>query len=404
MNFDLHLHFSLKPANSKRREGDEIPDRDHWTRRFLTPDNFNQPEIIERQYAKVVFGSQSHGQSLKDGDCRIICNSLYPIERGFIKTTFSKFVASLTGVDESILFDLDKMRLSYFQALTNEYENLLSAHRKKRFSDDGGHIVLVNSFGEILKELGKSNDSILVLNSVEGAHAFFEYSEAQRITFSEVFKAEKQLITGRKPRPNTKALEKLIDGMERNIDRVKTEWKYPPFFVTFAHHYYNHLCGHSKSLSPEIVFQQQTNIWVQDGSKIIDRTPDYVGFRPWGSKILFQLLSRKSTNGDPVRRILIDTKHMSIRARGQFLHTVKDRLQMFDDRIPIIQSHTTVNGRPSVVDTYERSGTAEDEVRTISKERSKRDDVSVLDQDPYYFDNGDLNLFDDEIRALKYLK
>jgi len=84
--------------------------------------------------------------------------------------------------------------------------------------------------------------------------------------------------------------------------KILKQWQHVPYFVTVAHHFYNHLCGHAKSLY-DIVGS------VSDQSEGMG-----TGFTELGKKVLREVLS--STNG---KRIYIDIKHMSASQKRRWM-------------------------------------------------------------------------------------
>jgi microsomal dipeptidase-like Zn-dependent dipeptidase len=113
-----------------------------------------------------------------------------------------------------------------------------------------------------------------------------------------------------------------------NLCAVK-HWKYPPFSITFCHHFFNQLCGHAQSLFQ--IVGQETN--QHPG---MDTT-----FTPLGLKILHQLLD--NTNG---KRIYPDIKHMSAQGRKDYLNILAT--EFAEDPIPVIVSHGAANGLRSM--------------------------------------------------------
>jgi microsomal dipeptidase-like Zn-dependent dipeptidase len=109
-----------------------------------------------------------------------------------------------------------------------------------------------------------------------------------------------------------------------NLAKIKS-WDFRPFFVTVAHHFWNNLCGHAKSLAGFVA--QET-----DQSEGIN-----TGFTDLGWKVVDALLD--NTNG---RRILIDIKHMSALSRRQYLQRLSTNYA--GQQIPIIMSHAAANG------------------------------------------------------------
>lgn len=108
------------------------------------------------------------------------------------------------------------------------------------------------------------------------------------------------------------------------------------FFITFAHHFDNGLCGHARSM-PVIL---RTLGLVKQESRINE------GFTDLGRKALLFLLGIKQEQGewipdpDAGRRILIDVKHMSAASRIEYYAIVRAWNEAHpDEKIPIIASH-----------------------------------------------------------------
>ena len=84
----------------------------------------------------------------------------------------------------------------------------------------------------------------------------------------------------------------------------------PVFFISFAHHFYNHLCGHAHSIpdAGNLLLSQEEGM--------------NSGFTEKGKAIIRYLLSLSDDNAkneqEYGKRILIDTKHMSAAARKYY--------------------------------------------------------------------------------------
>ena len=109
-----------------------------------------------------------------------------------------------------------------------------------------------------------------------------------------------------------------------NIDKVK-KWDKKLFFMGLTHHFYNEICGHAKSLTSLSKISA-------DQSEGLD-----TGFTDLGKKVLKKLLD--NSNG---KRILIDVKHMSVKARNEYYGILKN--EYAHENIPLIVSHGAVNG------------------------------------------------------------
>ena len=173
----------------------------------------------------------------------------------------------------------------------------------------------------------QDDKTICGLITVEGAHSFGHY------LFDSTFKKEYEEL-------GSEEKEILRNSMIRNITEVKTEndGKHAPFFVTFCHHFNNHLAGHARSFSDKSKLFLGLN---KPGMRhLFNQEPGRNrGFTTLGTEVLELLLDRSKG-----RRILVDTKHMSITTRQEFYRFVRKKREEENDSIPIINSHAAING------------------------------------------------------------
>jgi len=257
--------------------------------------------------------SQSNFYNCIAGNARVIFDSLYPVERSFIN--FRKFpelligkkaVETLTVTASGVSveqFRNYKKGHDYFKELNEQYNFLVN---NQGASPCGKYNYKIPANYIELEESLKSDDSTInVIVTIEGAHVLGCGTE----------------ITEKIP------VEDLKQILKNNIDTVK-KWKHPPFFITFAHHFWNQLCGHATTLTIATKFT-------------CNQTPGLnTGFSELGLFVLEELLSTK--NG---KRILIDTRHMSAKSRIYYLNFVSNHNKNNpNDLIPLISSHSAVNG------------------------------------------------------------
>ncbi|HLF63769.1 MAG TPA: hypothetical protein VI603_08450 [Saprospiraceae bacterium] len=389
--FDFHVHFSFKPANSANFTSGTEPDPDHWRER-LGMDHFSLASLGEKT---VIKSSQINGNACTLGLHRVLCNGLYPLERGFIRNSIINSISTLTGFSLKSLRDLESCRSSYFAALEQEYHNLLAHQNDPTFSKHGNVYMLVNSFQEIMQNINTDTNILNILNSVEGGHAFAgDIRDANGIVV-DIMAAEKRHI---KSLFNGGAgdidFKQYITLLAQNIDHVKSQWAHIPFFVGLSHHYYNHLAGHSPSLTTVVntaLSQYGSTVDQNDTTKTIDVF--WLGIHPWGQGILNKLLSRITANGSPTRRVLIDIKHMSPQARLDY-YGILDRMIQNNpgERVPIIVSHTAVSGRRDT-----RRSIDNDYVMFDDEKDNCRFFYSGFGETLTHRFEGIINLFDDEI-------
>lgn len=138
--------------------------------------------------------------------------------------------------------------------------------------------------------------------------------------------------------------------------RMLKKHPHRPWFVNFAHHFYNELCGHAPSLRGKM-------------SKRCNQSHGMnIGFTELGKEVLDILLD--DTEGD---RILIDMKHLSVKGRTELVELRRKKYK----NLPLIISHGACNGLPNAQTSF-------------SKYPELGNDMS----------RGDINFYDDEIVEL----
>lgn len=387
MIFDFHAHLTFKPFNSRSiyHQGKKLPDTELWKERFRpTKSILKLPMNLEKE---VNYTSQIHLNALAKSDIRCMCVSLYPLERVFtatlknhrhtifgeifskaddllffvdlekhFKDKFYKAVGTLAGYDYQVVRKIHDGPYHYYNQMMAEYKFLVD-HQNKKPAHGKLKYEIANNYTEYHRIV--SENKLAVIISAEGMNCFMDES----------IRFDHHLNNERKGQ-----IKEIDDIYTRHVKDFKSQ-KHPPFFVTFAHHQYNFLCGHSPSFVgiAEVAFDQGGSTVDAAGKK----THFYdVGIHPVGQKIVKQLLDRQDG-----RRVLIDTKHMSPAARVDFHDFVKQQ-RSAGDKIPIIQSHTAVSGRPSM--------------RGISH-AAKNLELPTSKARKSVFSSGAINLFDDEI-------
>jgi microsomal dipeptidase-like Zn-dependent dipeptidase len=257
--------------------------------------------------------SQSNFYNCINGKTRVVFDSLYPMERGFIN--FNKIPELLMGEKaiETLAVTASGVSIEQFKNYKKSHDYFTELNEQYHFLIDNQgpspcgkyNYKIVNNYSELEESLKKSETTVNVIVTIEGAH-----------------------VLGCGTKTSEKIpLEELKQILKNNINTIK-QWKHPPFFITFAHHFWNQLCGHATTLpAPTNIACNQT--------KGLD-----TAFTELGSFVLEQLLSTK--NG---KRILIDTRHMSVESRRHYINYVSNFNKLNPDaRIPLISSHSAVNG------------------------------------------------------------
>lgn len=229
----------------------------------------------------------------------------------------------------------------YFNDLKAEYELLANKSYWKCPGRPGvparAEAQVVGNFGELKPLLDKPNITAAIV-TVEGGHSLgcgslkwlekIEDSDLDAVHWKmdDLLLDEDSFITPTAgcrmvTRFQKTNVRELVLQLLKHIQEIKG-WgpggKFAPFFLTFSHHFWNQLCGHAISLP-----------WVFNQKRGIE-----VPITEVGKVVLSALLSKK--NG---RRVLIDTKHMSLAGKHWYYGRIKGR------NIPIISSHAAYNGK-----------------------------------------------------------
>lgn len=343
---DIHVHPGLKPYGKsfsvQRGTNSPDPTKEHSIWRKDHPNDLER--LLERSLGLVKF-TQSDFQSLTSGHVHCICASLYSIEQGLVKLktgsgwltdTLTNFISGL-GKDRINFLQTNK---DYFSDLEGEYRfyNELH-HRTVWIKGIARKYILLKNFAELETAIASDRHAdgfhnIFVILTIEGMH-------------------------------NLDSRMDLADGDEdqflANVDKLKS-WTYPPFFVTFAHHFYNKLCGHAESLV-DMIQDQLTRQEFQMNT----------GFTPLGWKVLEKLLDHSDG-----RRIHIDIKHMSRLSRKQYFEYLQNSRgqELATGQLPVIVSHGACNG--------------------LKSESEKIHSPGLEDTGRHMYDK-DINFYDDEI-------
>lgn len=312
---DIHCHTTLKPfAKSfhKQFQNSENHRDRHSVWYYRRPALFQKALNLISSLTKFNQGSFMH---LYKGNTRVVCTALYPFERHFVANRLGKgklahvLTHLAAGLSQCMTDKVVSWRnYDYFKALEAELDYLEQLHDREVQTPDGSYARyrLVSSFEELTTALSEpGGNTIAVITSIEGAHAFG---------------------TGLRRDPDIGQWEFEQQILE-NVQTVKN-WKFKPLFVTFAHHFYNELCGHAPSIEgfANRILRQHEGL--------------QAGFTKLGREVLRALLD--DVDG---KRILIDIKHMSKTAREEY-YTILDR-EYAEEEIPIIVSHGAVTGYPS---------------------------------------------------------
>lgn len=319
-SIDLHAHPNYKAFARAFRDDSDAPDAQSTSPSH--PNSlwfYNPPSIVDKAINKmlgVTKFSQANLTAALYGRVMVIVVGLGTTEKYFFRPKGGDDLIEDLVVDFASGFKMPRINAlqamqDYWPDFMQENDYLLEMHNKPVRID--GHWYAyrwVNHFEELAAcrvqnehdMAGQKKDHPLVvalIPSIEGLHVLGTGTER---SFEEEEIIQRTLLL--KQLPNA------------------------PWFVTFSHHFYNHLCGHARSLRGVI------------GKMANQEEGINAGFTPLGLKVLRLLLDE--TQG---RRILIDIKHMSAEARKAFIQM---RRHEYSESFPIIISHGVANGLPQL--------------------------------------------------------
>ena len=310
---DMHCHPSLRSMNSNA----------HPNKQALWESSKN-PEIntpigrwARMQTSDIEKSSQSNLYAYSSNNTKVIVDAMYPVEKGWYNfRKFPKFLVGNKSFEETLQVSTG-IEYSRLQALINNpsyvdelqliYEYLFNNQGP---SPDGKHeYELVSSFDDIVKLHSAKPNALAVILSIEGAHAL---GAGSPVTQNMSLKKQKAYLTD-------------------NIKRIKS-WDHTPITINLAHHFWNELAGHSKSMKApmHLVFNQNIGL---------DK-----GITELGWHVIEELLSR--SNG---KRILVDVKHMSVTSRLEYYEFIRrNNFINSDNKIPIVCGHAATNGYKTI--------------------------------------------------------
>lgn len=347
---DIHLHPTLKSSNWGKTESPKNP----WeTFEHIHPTTTSS-RFVNANTKDLAKFTQSNFYKLMEGKVKIAFVSLYPLERGFfdIRNVPRLLTSQKAQVEMiSITSGIGPKRVERFFSKTDYYKELKEEYKYIKLHEGASPCgkytyKVVNNFSELQASLKKENEIALVL-TIEGMHALHD----------------EEMYAGKLEAKELKA------RLTKNILSIK-KWENPPLFVNPMHHFYNQLGGHAKSFNGTV-----------GGTLLNQRRGLEAGLEGAGIKVLKELLSAQ--NG---KRINIDTKHMSVKARKEYYNWIRSFNYLSkSDNIPVICSHGGVNG-----------------FKTMSGSLTKPD--SDAKNNNSYFFNWGINLSDEELKIIHETK
>ena len=308
---DIHSHPTMKSYGrsfpSRENSKNPLSNSSIW---YYDPPN-RLDKLIDL-LGGIVKYRQSNLSSMGFGNTGIVFAALYPMERSFFDNKLgpSEFkdmmLNFVTSVGKSRIEFIESIT-DYFPDLENEYAYLCQLDGKiVKLADRAQYQYTIaknaTDVDTILNQEPNAvinGSSIAVIITIEGAHVFG---------------------TGIKPQTNPANPAYVLE----NVGKVKN-WPHRPVFMSLAHHFYNELCGHAKSLTGVV-------------SKASDQSYGMnQGLTPLGKDVIDSLLD--NTGG---KRILIDIKHMSRKSRLEYFNLLETIYKTED--IPVVVSHGAVMG------------------------------------------------------------
>jgi microsomal dipeptidase-like Zn-dependent dipeptidase len=338
---DIHCHPALKPFSKSfkyppTKENAIDANRKNSIWHYSPPTKFEK--FVNRLLTLTKF-TQTDMSTLAKMNTKLVIISLYPFEKHFLtKKIFG--LNAMTDLLVNLAASLSKSRIKYvrdlrdyFVDLNDEYQFYLQLHNRVQRIDNVIYTYkLVSNWNEIQDNFNRETEDKKIINviiSIEGGHVF---------------------NTGLNIDSNMANENEVL----ANVKTVKS-WEHKPIFLTFAHHFYNELCGHARSISIGLLKKNQNRGLNTDITEL-------------GNKVL-QLLLDNSRND----RILIDVKHMSTPSRKSYYQLLDSVYS--SERIPVIASHGAANGKRSI----------EEWDKTDFPDRAS------------FFNDIDINFYDDEI-------
>ena len=347
---DIHVHPTLKPFNNRKYPNKDGVVQTLWDKFDERTEDLNKlPRFVRKKVKVLAKASQANLDACVVA--KLVCPfiSLYPVERQWfdVRLKFDphgRFIPEMIKLVKRIF--LPKKIYPHLGAALSGFPTEFVKKIMQRIEKNEG----IDYFNkELLPQIDYTLDQMKSISKDYKDWSFkiaTDYKEFHDFTNEDKTICSILTIEGGNSLGNYNSHNifykeyKDLNPIEKyylkrdfinNVTALKS-WKggrYTPFFISFCHHFNNLLAGHSRSLAAF--------------GGLLNQEPGLNrGFNKLGKKILKLLLSR-----DSGRRILIDTKHMSIYSRFYYHQLVRERREKSGDSIPIIQSHAAINGLES---------------------------------------------------------
>lgn len=262
MFIDIHTHPTLKPFTNNGNI-------------FIEHKNNQKSKNVFHKLVKSIISlltkdipkhSQSHFQSLIQGNFNIIITSFFALEKEFFNTKILPkkldlpLLSHLTGVPEN------KVTLDYYNFIYNE---MLWLKEQEKNNTQLYNFVIAKNYSHIERIHRKNPKTLCVIPSIEGIQCLLTYDELKN--------------------PNKELLLSRLDSLPLK-----------PFFITFNHHFWNGLSSNADSVQ-SFLFTQKN---------------EFKGISPLGLEIIDSLIERG---------ILIDIKHFDGDSRRDFYNHIRGK-------------------------------------------------------------------------------
>jgi hypothetical protein len=325
---DIHCHSSIKAyaRSFKKEPGIQSPKANNETSIYYRdkPSFFDKVKQIAVQLTNFV---QSDGSSLINGHVCIVGLSFYSQEKAFFANKLGQGLPSdLLGM---LATEFGKARIDYIQSHDSYWTDFLNETafvlqmEAKPIVVNGKKVQykIARSSGDIdealnTEELGET--LILFVPTMEGLHVMDQVMDS-----SESWQTHPRGVSDH-------VWDKMI-ARAREL-RTGSDNVLRPAFVTLAHHFWNGLCGHEQSLGGIVTCAVDQSNGMQ-----------VVGITEAGKAVIKELIDiRMTDDGQMVKPVLIDIKHMSRKARLDYFSMLDNEFAPI--AVPVLCSHGAVNG------------------------------------------------------------
>jgi hypothetical protein len=245
---DIHCHPSIKAYAKSYRNTPGVQSSNHMDESCIWRED--KPSLFDKvknYTATLTNFVQSDGTSLLQGKMGIICLSFYPQEKGFFKNKLGKGLPA--DMMTTMVTEFSKQRIDHIQNLSSYWEDFkkeiafVLQHDGQEFTINNKNVryKVARSYKDIQDALdsGELGESlVLFVPTIEGLHIFDQVMDNH-----EHWQTHAEGVS-----------PALMDEMLKRAAQLRagTDGLLRPSFVTLAHHFWNGLCGHERSLGSTV--------------------------------------------------------------------------------------------------------------------------------------------------------